>query len=642
MSGRLLTLLLIVAGVLIAAAVFAAGLYRAQERLASPFDAERGEFIGSQACVDCHDDRHESWYRTFHRTMTQEATPETVQGRFDGRELDYWGGRVRPVSEDGEFFFEYRNAESDAVQGRMAIHRTVGSHRYQQYLGRLPDGGTFVRLHYLWHNEDERWIHMNAAFLGPDDVSFDHHVSIWNQNCIFCHNTGPEPNIQNYEALQQRAAAGESVDVQRDTRFDSSVAELGIACESCHGPGATHARRAEQTLTGLAMRLWPGRDTSIVNPVRLEHPRDSQVCGQCHAQRTPVDPSRIDEWMRDGPSYRPGDDLTDHVTPIRRDSPVPAGVDDDLFSLRFWGDGTPRLTAYEYQGLTASPCHEAAELSCMDCHTMHAGDPAGQLTERNRGNTPCLRCHQPLRDEAARAEHTRHPPGSSGSECYACHMPHITYGVMDIHRSHRIEVPDAHRDADNARPNACLNCHLDGSTDWAAGQLAQWPGGRDDPPPARADGIGGDTAAMAAVLAGDPVQKVIAAWHAGQPQIAAEGFERAWMLPWLIAAMDDRYPAVRRFARQSALAIVRDWPRRPDGGDALESALEAFDFMVDADGRNAPMARIRQSWGELDKRAFPAPPETARLDSDWLIPAGLQDELTRLGDRRDKQIAIGE
>lgn len=641
MSGRLLSLLLVAASLVAAIVLLLVGLVRAHERLQAPFDASRAAYVGSQTCVDCHDDRHESWYATFHRTMTQEATPEAVQGRFDGRPLDYWGMRVLPIEEDGEYFFEYRDQDTNETLGRMAIHRTVGSHRYQQYLGQLPDGGTYVRLHYLWHNEDERWIHMNAAFLGPDEVEFDRHVSIWNQNCIFCHNTAPEPNIQNYQELKQRAARGEPVDVLRDTRFDSEVAELGIACESCHGPGGTHARRAEETLTGVAMRLWPGRDNSIVNPVRLEHPRDSQVCGQCHAQRTPAEPERIAEWMVEGPSYRPGDDLHDHVDPIQRDTLPPASAPDDLFRLRFWGDGTPRLTAYEYQGLGQSPCHQAGELSCMDCHTMHAGDPAGQLTERNRGNTPCLRCHQEYRGEEAVALHTRHDAESDGSRCYSCHMPHITYGVMDIHRSHRIEVPDAHRDAAAGRPNACLNCHQDKSFQWASGQLADWPGGRSAALPPRADGNALDIAELSTVLAGDPVQKAIAAWHAGQPHTAQRGLERAWMLPYLMAAMEDRYPAVRRFARQSAQAVVRDWPGHVDAADLL-AALADYDFMAAAETRLPALEAMREAWLALDKQDWPAPPDAARLSTSWLIPAELEADLERLGRRQDKQIAIGE
>lgn len=641
MTGRRLTLLLLATSGAVALALLAAGLFGAHAQLRVPFDARHADYLGSQACVDCHDSRHRSWHQTYHRTMTQQATRASVQGRFDGQPLDYWGYRVFPVERDGEYYFEYGDVGSDQPTGRMRIERTVGSHRYQQYLGRLPDGGTYVRLHYLWHNEDKRWIHMNAAFLGPDRMPFDQHVAIWNQNCLFCHNTAPVPNIQNYEDLKQRAERGEPVDVTRDTRFDSSVAELGIACESCHGPGGTHAERARRPLTRVAMRLWPGRDNSIVNPVRLGARLGSQVCGQCHSQRTPVEPERIAEWMRAGPSYRPGDDLHEHVAPIWRDTLPPAGVDEDLFRQRFWNDGTARLTAYEYQGLLQSPCHQKAELSCMDCHTMHAGDPAGQLTDRNRGNAPCLRCHQEFGGSSALAGHSRHEPESAGSDCYACHMPRIVYGVMDIHRSHRIEVPDAVAEAADGRPNACLNCHLDQGADWAAARLSEWPGAGPSRPIERADELEPGIADLATVIAGDPVQKAVAAWHAGDPDDAWHGPDRAWAVPYLLVAMDDVYPAVRRFARHSAMAIVADWPEDWNG-EALHVALENWDFMASAEDRRPGLEQIRSAWQALDKRGWPEPPPAARLTADWMLPAGLERELVRLGRRSDKQIAIGE
>ncbi|MGB0515091.1 MAG: hypothetical protein ACPGJE_09660, partial [Wenzhouxiangellaceae bacterium] len=88
--------------------------------------------------------------------------------------------------------------------------------------------------------------------------------------------------------------------------------------------------------------------------------------------------------MYDGPSYRPGDDLLDHVTPVRRDLRAPIAGQENMFQSRFWADGTPRLTAYEFQGMRMSAGHQDTDLSCMDCHTMHAGDPRGQMTERQQ------------------------------------------------------------------------------------------------------------------------------------------------------------------------------------------------------------------------------------------------------------------
>ncbi len=608
--------------------------------MVAEFDPEQGAFAGSVACADCHVDRQRSWYNTYHRTMTQEAGPGSVQGRFEEQTLDYYDMRVRPVRESGKYYFDYYDLDSGERLNRINIDRTVGSNRYQQYLTYLPQDGSYVRLHYLWHNRDQRWVHMNAAFLGPDGRHFDEHIGVWNQNCIFCHNTGPQPRMTNYDQMVESAARGESVDVSRDGRYDSVVAELGIACESCHGPGAEHAERARGFWTRMAMRMAPGRDPSIVNPVRLNAEHATHVCAQCHAQRMPLDAGSLRQWMEKGPSFRPGMNLLDHVEPVFRDSRAPVAGQEDLFENRFWADGTPRLTAYEYQGLYQSPCYQEAELSCMDCHSMHGGDPAGQITERNRSNVPCLRCHQEFRQSSALADHSRHRADSTGSLCYNCHMPQINYGVMAIHRSHRIEIPDAQRDATAGRPNACLNCHLDQGTDWADRALAEWPGHASATSTERADGNSGRRSELSTVLAGDPAQKAVIAWRAGQSDGAHLGLERAWMLPYLLAAMNDIYPAVRRFSWHAALAILNDWP---DGQMLhIHQQLEQFDFIADHSDREALLRQVLAAWNSLDKSHWPLPPPSSDLQPDFTWPAGLREQLIELGRRQDKQISIGE
>jgi hypothetical protein len=44
----------------------------------------RTNYVGSDACRECHREEHASWHRSYHRTMTQAAQPETVLGNFDG------------------------------------------------------------------------------------------------------------------------------------------------------------------------------------------------------------------------------------------------------------------------------------------------------------------------------------------------------------------------------------------------------------------------------------------------------------------------------------------------------------------------------------------------------------------------------
>lgn len=111
--------------------------------------------------------------------------------------------------------------------------------------------------------------------------------------------------------------------------------------------------------------------------------------------------------------------------PVQREDEVGSFT----FASRFWRDGSPRLTAYEYQGMTRSKCFRAGKsgqrITCISCHKMHGGDPRGQLTEK-----ACTQCHQQFAKPVQLVEHTKRSTESSGGLCYNRHMPSIVYGVM--------------------------------------------------------------------------------------------------------------------------------------------------------------------------------------------------------------------
>lgn len=608
---------------LAATAIAAAWSWQAAVRaeLAAPFDRHGAGYAGSNTCRSCHQDHYASWHRTHHRTMTQEATAASVQGRFDGQVVEYWGVPVRPVTRDGRYYFDYLSADRNQVLASAEVLRTVGSHRYQQYLTQLPEtGGTFHRLQLLWHNGDQRWVHVNGAFLRDDDQHFSGHVTTWNNNCIFCHNTGPQPNAINFDVLVERMARGESLNFLAELRYESQVAELGIACESCHGPGAEHARRNRDFLRRYWLHLGDGADPTIVNPSRLDAARAAEVCGQCHAQRVPARTQMVEDWLRTGPTYRPGDELRAHVRPVSAAEPGPDS-NPDLYRKRFWSDGTPRLSAYELQGLEQSACFRSGELSCLNCHDAHGGDVNGMMRDDGRSNAPCLACHGTL--GADLPAHTRHAAESSGSLCVNCHMPKLVYGVMEIHRSHRIENPAPLAQARAQRPDACTGCHLDRSAAWAAGEIAGWTGAS-RPAPAS------DAAPehLRQLLGGDPVQRAVAARLAGRADSALDTAGRLALVPALLLAMEDDYPAVRRFAQHSARAIAQD--ARADG---LARALEAFDFIAPPAPRATALAAAREAW-------------TRHLDTTGLAPAAPDPALLAVlraeAARRSADINIGE
>lgn len=599
-----------------------------------------GEWVGSETCQSCHRGRFATWHRSFHRSMTQNANAETVLGDFNGEPQEYWGGVITPYKEEGKYYFRYTLPGQDKVLAEYEIIRTVGSHRYQQYLAQTPDtAGTYYRLHLLWHIEEQRWVHMNGAFLGPDSQHFDSQVSVWNQNCIFCHNTGPEPNILNLSQLQLRAAQGKPVDSSRESIFESEVAELGIACETCHGPGAEHVARNRNPLK----RLWgqlTGRDDSIIHPDHLSQERSVQVCGQCHGQRVAVDQEEILRWVQNGPSYRAGNDLFASVKLVEPNTQIPGDVTHDRFARRFWNDGVPRLSAYEFQGTLNSACYQDPAFTCSTCHDMHAGDRTGMITEAKRQNGSCHSCHA---DIAAAAEtHTKHVPDSEGSRCVNCHMPRVVYGVMAVHRSHKIEVPDPAAASVAGRPNACNQCHLDQSPLWAAEATQRlWPEFesqvsnqwlRDDGADRTlADGV-------ASLYAGDPVQRALAAEAVG-PAILHGGQQAEWWIPHLMAAMTDNYPAVRRFAVNSLQTALEHIPNVED--ERLKEAIQDFDFIASNQQRNVSLGQFLRLWNERVKH-WPAQQREELLLTPNYLPDERVDDLQALGFKRSGEISIGE
>jgi hypothetical protein len=573
---------LLVAGALLLAPLCVLAALRSNDAAA---DLSRGDpgihrdggFVGSSACAPCHPEHEASWARTYHRTMTQRPGPDTILGAFDGRTVSYAGRTARPTSENGRYFIE---VPTEGGSRRAEVALVVGSRRYQQYFERevAPEGSVLRRLPILWHVGARRWLHLDTVFLNPDSDGWDDHRAVWNENCIFCHNTGPEPRLQG------------AFDGRLDARriYDSKVAELGIACEACHGPGAAHVADLRDPIRRYGAHVSTAARADIVQPERREQERAVSVCGQCHGQRVPAGSDTVEAWITTGPLFRSGDRLLDHVRPLAPDTPVPASADPDLFRLRFWSDGTPRLTAYEYQGIVASACYRRGAMTCGSCHEMHGGpgvDVHGQIDPAMRGDEACVQCHDAIgRDVAA---HTKHDAKGSGSRCLECHMPRTVYGIAEVHRSHRIRSPDPAADAEAGEPDACTLCHLDRSPVWAARELARLWGKPAREPASRPDGASTDLPdSIASVLAGDAVQRAAFASAMGRPDAALAPREKAFLRVHLAVTLGDAYPSVRWLAQRSLEALERELPI------GLGVALDAFDFTEGPERRRARVLEL--------------------------------------------------
>jgi hypothetical protein len=573
-------------------------------------------YASSAACRSCHPVEYQSWHDSYHRSMTEAASSTSVRAPWQGTLQDERGRRYRLFQRDDQFWVElpdpdrlaasvrHGQLDADVSQTERRVVMTTGSHHYQAYWLPGQRGNELWQLPFVYHFESQRFLPRRAVFLEPPD---DPPVwARWNSSCVQCHSVAGQPRH----------------DLASD-RFATRAAELGIACEACHGPGAAHVERQRNPLTRYRTRLGGAGDPSIVNPARLGAERASEICGQCHSYFVPNDAER---WWHSGfaENYRPGDALAGsrHVLDYERDrEQAPALIGSDLDSL-FYADGSVRVGGREWNGLRRSPCFErgqgARQLSCLSCHDLHGGTRAAQLSEVGLSDAACGNCHGEI--AAAPAAHSHHPRSSSGSTCVNCHMPYTSYALLGAVRSHRVTTPSATA----LSPNACNACHLDHGLEWTQGWLERWYGTRPSAAQAAPAGRARGSAAALAVLTGDAATRVVVAAQLGW-EPARRASIAGWQAQLLVAALDDPYAAVRFVAARS----LRSLP----GFAELD-----YDFIAERGLRLAAQERAR---ARAERLALPAAAGTTELplDAAGRFPPELLPELARSRDPRPVRIA---
>lgn len=568
--GQLCGIVLVIVAVL-------AGLWRPRRDFQVenylPRQTVKDDYVSSSACRSCHPGEYHTWHRTFHRTMTQVASPEAVRGNFDAVELVARGREYKLYRDGAEFWIRMADPEweqemvdrgmtlAELVAPPMVNRRvlmTTGSHHYQTYWIAGSRGRELFQVPWVFHLEEERWLPRQDAFIAPPDS--ERAIVQWNVSCIACHSTGGNPGLQ---------FAGGTPEAGGVPVLESEVGELGISCEACHGPGAEHVRRHQNPLTRYQQHLSDGADPTIVNPAKVSSQQASQICGQCHSIFAALDSM---DWWQHGSSYRPGQELTEYVDLHEFHEQQP----DDPAQV-YWGDGTCRVGGREYLAMTASACFLNGELSCLSCHSLHDSDPNDQLSTAGLSDEACLQCHAEFRDRVA--EHTHHLAESTGSRCYNCHMPHTSYALFSAIRSHRVDSPSAAITAATGRPNACNQCHVNQSLAWATDHLTEW---YKQPDVELSDNDHDASATLMWLLKGDAVQRTLAAWTLGW-QSAQDASGREWIVPFLTVGLEDPYPSVRFVAWKSLRSL--DVP-----------IDDEFDFLADSEQLAATAERVRQAW----------------------------------------------
>jgi Cytochrome c554 and c-prime len=584
-----------------------------------PIQSQISGYVSSNACRACHVENYESWHGSFHRTMTQVATPASLLDDVSKLDLTFNGREYKGERRGDKFFVRVRPENGDYGEPQQVVLLT-GSHNLQILWLESGQGRTLQLLPLAYIVAEKMWAPVAETFLIPPQLKEYYSLGAWNGACMDCHVTQG----------QSRFVEG--------NRWDSQVAEFGIACEACHSEGRQHIEANRNPIRRFKLHLTTKTDPTITNPSRLKGADSALDCGQCHSVWAFNNMSDKIDFNRHGSDFRPGaHDLAQRFV-IQPDSPEHSEQKDfirqsepDFFSNRFWGDGMIRVTGREFNGVQASPCFRGGEFSCLSCHEMHLDSPGqtsiqkwartAQLKPKMDSDAACLQCHQTMATNIT--AHTHHSADSSGSRCYNCHMPRTTFGLLHAIRSHQVSSPTVKESVDYGRPNACNLCHLDQTLAWTAEKLGAW---YHQPVPQLPPDDQNIAASVQWILKGDAGQRALIAWGMGW-ESAQQTAGRDWLYPYLIYSLNDPYAAVRFDAWKSLQTL-------PGFSDFSFNYSAADDYLREMS------AGAYEKWlRDVRERNVTYRPETA-LDADGRFR---QDTFQRLRSERDnKPIILAE
>jgi tetratricopeptide (TPR) repeat protein len=390
-------------------------------------------FVGSARCASCHEREYRAWWDSQHAHAMQPARPDTILGNFNDTTFDK-DGVVSTFRRRGDAFFVATQGP-DGKPGEFEVKFTLGLAPLQQYLVAMS-GGRLQAFGIAWDTRPadaggQRWFDLYPGQkLSPGDPL--HWTGIQqtaNFMCIDCHVTGFAKNF----------------DVTTNS-YGSAWSEPEVGCEACHGPGSAHvidprnmrlpARFPDRT------RISWGTDPKARPSVPTPSPgevSEVETCARCHARR-----SQLTDAIHAGQPFADGFH--------------PALLNRGLYHA----DGQMQDEVYNFGSFLQSRMF-AKGVTCSNCH-----DPHTQKVRTER-NAVCGQCHEAAKYDT-RAHHF-HDPASKAGECATCHMPTVTYMIVDPRHDHSIRVPRPDLAKGLGTPDVCASCHADKPPGWTAQEL---------------------------------------------------------------------------------------------------------------------------------------------------------------------------
>lgn len=367
----------------------------------------------------------------------QRATKESVKGEFAQGKVVLRGTTYLLQIRDNQYYITEPDLSGKPLEHR--VEYTLGERRFQHYLTTLADGRILV-LPPTWDIARKSWT-LDLDIGNPEEGSGDP-IHVWNKSCYSCHVSQGQKNF----------------DLEK-LRYQTTWKDLGINCESCHGPGGEHIARATGAKAMDATTHAQIKE-AIVNPARLDPASSTTICAPCHSLR---------DIYAD--NFKAGANYYDYFTPVM-EYRLPASPDS-----AYWADGRPRQLANEVFGLWQSQCFLKGGATCTTCHTHpHSSDVEHDARLRPINNALCMGCHMKI--AANISAHTHHPAKSTGSLCIECHMPATVVSLNTRMRDHSISIPSPENTIRHEIPNACNVCHRDKDAEWTLRQRNAWYGNK--------------------------------------------------------------------------------------------------------------------------------------------------------------------
>lgn len=564
----------------------------------------RQDYVGSAACQPCHGDVVAAWKRSPMHRMTRLPEEAEIRAPFDGSEFHFKGDVARLEKTAGGRFVRVIPRDG----GRQHLYRVtkvIGGRYREDFAGvevSTADPGApiigdpraelILPVSYLFQNSSFR---LKGYSVMVGERPGLRAGGVWNQTCIFCHNTIPYfddlwgalhgPGAPGYQgevvdrvlpaarrlryavtdasgllrALDAEVATLQGSDAAPDTSLaleantdqirtglrramvvsrakfaPSHFIEVGIGCESCHGGSRAHVDdpRLHPTFEPRAPFLAVGRGAAGGTPAPIARAEwQNRACARCHQ----VLFSRYARTWEGG---------------LRRGSGDPGGS---------------HITSGEARDFLLGGC--AQQMACSACHDPHGEDRQDQMARlaTPAGNRVCTGCHQSLKTATGLKAHARHDPAGAGGACIGCHMPRKNMGLgYALTRYHRIGSPTDRARVEGDRPLECALCHGDKTIGALLADIRHLWGKRyDQDAILRMYGSLEANALIASIERGYAHEQATAMGAAGEQRLKSAASA--------IARQRDvnAYPLVRGYAA-AALAALDGRPPPPelsDGGD---------------------------------------------------------------------------